>query len=691
MPDLDIIARLYPLPIANAPHTNWTTPVAIKDDIFVIIDLNNKKAASLCRLSHLRVNYAQLKSTLIIVLSSKVPLSSTHSAQTCFALLDDAQSGECRSRFYTDLKQSYVCTNMSEWQSMWDSVQKELADGYFAVAMLCYETGCTLHAITSRSQTTEKPSQVLIFQRCQSLSRDQVADFLTQHLLGNERTSPAGLHSLRANVDQTEFKQAIAQIQDYIAAGDTYQVNYTYRLHFQTYGSPIALYLALRSRQPVPYGALIHLSNDEVVLSFSPELFVRHQQGALTARPMKGTAAASGDLVEDERRSLALSLDQKNRAENLMIVDLLRNDLGRIAEIGSVKVPRLFEVNRFTSVLQMTSTIEAQVKPLLALAEVMNALFPCGSITGAPKKRTMEIIREIETEDRGLYTGAIGWFDPTHSHDDLPDFCLSVPIRTLELEAANTSGERKGRMGVGAGIVFDSVADEEYAECQLKAKFLTGLEPSFALFETMRATRDEGCLNWSSHLQRLQNSARFFGFQFNPEKISKELQQFCSGLDTQTTYRLKLTLHHNGKLEFESAVLTPLKTHDGYVNFLFENEVCHTPKLFLAHKTTIRQQYDQAWQRAERFGAFDTLFINEAGHVTEGGRSTVLVRLQGQWFTPPLCDGVLPGIMRQQLLADRERNIQERSITVGELLHAEQVMLANSLRGLRPARKISAN
>ncbi|MBC3881819.1 aminodeoxychorismate synthase component I [Undibacterium sp. LX40W] len=580
---------------------------------------------------------------------------------------------------------------MSQWQSMWDSVQEELAAGYHAVALLRYETGCQLQAITSRTTPKEKPSQVLIFEHCQMLSRHQVTDFLQQHFRTDEQVSPAGIHSLEASINQTEFTQAIAQIQAYIAAGDTYQVNYTYRLHFQTYGSPIALYLALRARQPVPYGALIHLSNDKVVLSFSPELFVRHQQGALTARPMKGTAAASGDLAEDERRAHALSQDQKNRAENLMIVDLLRNDLGRIAETGSVKVPRLFEVNRFTSVLQMTSTIEATVKSELNLAEVMSALFPCGSITGAPKKRTMEIIREIETEERGLYTGAIGWFAPNPNSERLSDFCLSVPIRTLELEASAKSGERKGRMGVGAGIVFDSVADEEYAECQLKAKFLTGLEPRFALFETMRATREEVCQNWALHLERLHGSAQYFGFRFNPERIAKELQDFCSGLDPNTTYRLKLTLQHDGTTNIQSAELTPLNTQDGYVNFLFENEVCHTPKLFLAHKTTIRQQYDTAWQRAERHAAFDAIFINEDGYVTEGGRSTVLVCLEGQWFTPPLSDGVLPGVMRRQVLTDRVRNVQERSITVAEFLSAEQVVLANSLRGLMPARRISVS
>src|SRR5690606_9088835 len=307
----------------------------------------------------------------------------------------------------------------------------------------------------------------------------------------------------QSGMTEAGFLQAIARIHDYIKAGDTYQVNFTYRLHFSTYGPITALYRKLRQRQPVPYGALISLPDGGAILSLSPELFLRHEAGQLIAQPMKGTAPASGDAAQDAARSKALASDQKNRAENVMIVDLLRNDLGRVAATGSVQVPGLFEVARFGSVLQMTSTITAALQDGVTLPELLRAVYPCGSITGAPKHRTMQIIRELEAEPRGIYTGAIGWFDAPTGEHPMGDFCLSVPIRTLELKAANASGLRKGEMGVGAGIVHDSVAQQEYEECRLKSRFLTGLPHEFELFETMYATKEAGIRHLERHLQRL--------------------------------------------------------------------------------------------------------------------------------------------------------------------------------------------
>ncbi len=645
---------------------------------------HNKKIARMCRLSLLRVNYAQLKRIRSIVYQP-TPIDPTADAPLgCFVLLDDAQAGSNICRLYTDLVKELVCTSEHEWESMWAVAEGELHQGHHAVALLQYETGAQLHGLKTLKSQPQRPSRVLIFRACQTFTSEQAKAWL----IARTKTQTSGIHSLRSSVDQTEFTEAISKIRAYIAAGDTYQVNYTYRLHFQSFGSIVALYLALRERQPVPYGALIQLQNGEAVLSFSPELFVRHEQGNLTARPMKGTSAATGDVSEDARRAERLSQDSKNRAENLMIVDLLRNDLGRIAQTGSVHVPRLFEVTRFSSVLQMTSTIEAKVRPELSLATVMRALFPCGSITGAPKKRTMEIIDEIETEHRGLYTGAIGWFAPPTQDHTLANFCLSVPIRTLELDAEDSKGERKGRMGVGAGIVYDSEANDEYAECQLKARFLTGLQPSFSLFETMYATREDACRDWPLHLERLGNSAHFFGFQFDPQDLNTRVQEQCQNLEPGLAYRFKLSLYHDGSVDIQTAPLTPLKRRDDYVGFLFEHEVCRLPSLFLAHKSSIREQYDTAWQRAEKHGAFDAIFINRDGKVTEGGRSAVFVRLGSAWYTPPLSDGVLPSIMRQKMLADPALRIQERSISVEELLSAEDVMLANSLRGMMPARRV---
>ena len=595
------------------------------------------------------------------------------SANSCFALLDDAYSTPAISRLYSDLTEVLLCADAHSWPEFFRATQDALEAGLHAVALLSYETGAQLQAIAPRESNTTV-SRMLLFKRCDKLNQEQLGVWLAQQ----EPQAIAGIAGLRASVDEAAFTTAINSVRDYISAGDTYQVNYTYRLHFDTYGSPISLYRRLRLRQPVPYGALICLPDGEAVLSLSPELFVRHQAGRLLARPMKGTAAATGDDETDRQLAQDLSLDSKNRAENLMIVDLLRNDLGRIATTGSVTVPHLFEVNRFSSVLQMTSTIAAKLQPDLPLAEIMSALFPCGSITGAPKHRTMEIIRELETEARGIYTGAIGWFDVPVAANKVGDFCLSVPIRTLSLQAPDSQKIRAGVMGVGAGIVFDSNSQDEYAECQLKAKFLTGLAPQFSLFETMHASKALGCRHLARHMQRLHASAKYFGFPLDEKSITQALQDFCENLPREIEFRLRLSLHSDGAFELNSGVLQALPTT---VKLLLAPQPCATDPLFLRHKSTVREQYDLAWQTAESQGAFDMLFCNQQGYLTEGGRSNIFIRKNKVWSTPPLSDGVLPGVMRSVVLDDSAIPTCEEQLTLMDLFAADEVMLCNSLRG----------
>lgn len=628
-----------------------------------------------CELIYLRVNYrpSQLQSYPVPTALTS-PLPNLHAQ--CFALLDDAQSKGTQSRLYTELLTSLQCDSADAWDTMWSKAETYLAQGFHLLALLQYETGAQLHTINARPPHfgAASASQILVFQQCQLIDHEAVAQLLQQHC----DTHTAGLRQLHANVDEAEFTRAIKTIRNYIAAGDSYQVNYTYRLHFQSYGSVIALYRALRERQPVPYAALIVLPDQSAILSLSPELFIRHQDGKLKASPMKGTAAASGDAQEDEARANALQNDVKNRAENLMIVDLLRNDLGRIARTGSVRVPALFQVQRFSSVLQMTSDIEADLRDELGYAQIMAALFPCGSITGAPKRRTMEIIREIESTDRGIYTGAIGWFDPPTLSNRIGDFCLSVPIRTLQLQAPDAQGLRQGRMGVGAGIVYDSVDADEFKECQLKARFLTGYHPTFSLIETMYATREHGCRHLEYHLQRLQTSAEFFEFHCDLAAIKTALNNLCQQCKSDTAYRLKLALQHDGSIELQHAPLVALQQP---VKLMLSSDICPLDPLFIAHKTSHRAVYDQAWQNAERAGAFDQLFINRVGNITEGGRSSVFIRQGQQWWTPPLSDGVLPGIMRRVFLEDATLQVAEKSLTREDLLNADEIVVCNALRG----------
>ena len=550
---------------------------------------------------------------------------------TVFALLDDASAeghAQARSRLYTGHAGTLGCVDAAGWNRLLDELQAALARGLYAVPLLSYELGA--HLLGIRAKPVSGPlAQVLLFERCALLDASEVQAWLTTRAGGD---TPAGVAAIEANVDAARFTQAIERIRDYIAAGDTYQVNYTYRLRFDAFGSMYSLYRRLRERQPVPYGAFICLPDGGAVLSFSPELFVRCTGNTLLARPMKGTAPSSEDEATNAGRAAALALDPKNRAENLMIVDLLRNDLGRVAQTGSVAVPKLFEVTRFGAVLQMTSTVQAQLREGLALHELFSALYPCGSITGAPKRRTMEIIDELEPDPRGLYTGAIGWFDPPQPQDGRPfgDFCLSVPIRTLALGPGE--GLRRGELGVGAGIVFDSDPQSEYAECQLKARFLTGLGNEFELFETIKASWRDGPRHLDLHLARIGASAAYFGLPFDEKTARTLVLDACLGLPPQGgIHRLRLSLGAQGLLAIASAPLSPLGEP---VRVVLAGTPTQSGDVFLRHKTSIRSRYDAAWRAAEAQGAFDALFFNERGELTEGGRSNVFVRLDGRWWTP---------------------------------------------------------
>jgi para-aminobenzoate synthetase/4-amino-4-deoxychorismate lyase len=585
-----------------------------------------------------------------------------------FALLDDCESTAERrsSRLYTGFAHERSATDGAAFDSVCAKVEADVRGGLHAVLVADYEFGRDLQ-LSAKAQPGNAALRFLLFRECALLSRDEADAWLASHDADSAEPSVAGVAGIEASVTREQFDQAIAAVHEALRAGDSYQINYTYRLAFDVFGTPLALYRRLRARQPVRYGALIVLPDGDSVVSCSPELFVERHGEVLRARPMKGTAPRETDPQR-------LHDDPKNRAENVMIVDLLRNDMSRVAATGSVHVPALFSVEPYASVWQMTSTIEARVRPGVVFADIFRALFPCGSITGAPKYRTMQLIDEIESTPRGLYTGAIGWLDRGG------DFCLSVAIRTL------VTGTGRGTMGIGAGIVLDSVAADEFAECRLKASFLTGADPGFELFETAYATRGEGVRHFERHLERLAQSARYLGFALEQQTLRALIGERCESFDDDTPYRLRIALGKDGTITLTSAPLAPLAADT--VDVLLAPEHGFAPQQsgdpLLRHKTTRREDYDRAWKAAEAQGAFDMLFLNERGEVTEGGRSTVFVKLEGRWATPPIGAGVLPGVMRAVLI--EELKAAERTITREELQRAEAVMLSNALRGAVKAR-----
>ncbi len=616
----------------------------------------------------------------------------------CFALLDDCAATDAAptSRLYSGFRREVRCADPTTLDTVCADVDRALRGGLHVVVLADYEWGARLLGAGHGAIPAGDAGALrfLLFDRLDRLDGPAVDAWLAARE-ADERggpaaePAPAGILDVAPSVDRRAFCEAIDRIHAAITAGETYQVNYTYRLDFRSYGPPVALYRRLRARQPVRFGAFIVLPPGEGpthVLSCSPELFLRNEGGRLSARPMKGTASRAQVAEGDSEIARMLAEDTKNRAENLMIVDLLRNDLGRVAETGSVKVPALFSVEPYQTVFQMTSTIEAQLPAATGFADLMRALFPCGSITGAPKHRTMQIIAALETTPRGLYTGGIGWLEAPGEGRACGDFCLSVAIRTVTLEARD-SGLAAGRMGVGAGITIDSRAGEEYEECVLKARFLTGLDPGFYLFETMHASRADGVRHLDRHLARLASSAVRLGFDCDVAHVGEVVAAQARGLPAGGSSRLRLALHRDGRFDLVVAPLDSIaRDADGTVGLLLASDPIDGSDPFLAHKTTLRQRYDLALGQAMAQGAFDVLFFNRAGHLTEGARSNVFVRLDGNWFTPPLAEGLLPGVMRSVLLEDPAYGATERVLTRADLERADAVLACNALRGALPAR-----
>ncbi|CAB3775732.1 Isochorismate synthase MenF [Paraburkholderia caffeinitolerans] len=624
-----------------------------------------------------------------------------------FALLDDADSTAVSrsSRLYTGFVREIACERAVDLDAACREVNAALGAGagvaLHALVLGDYEFGRALEfakrdASSSETQHGHAALRFLLFARCERLAREEADAWLAARE-GSEAPAPAGIAGVTMGVNRERFEHDIGAVQDALRIGDSYQINYTYRLGFEAFGAPVALYRRLRERQRVRYGALIALPGDHWVLSCSPELFVEKHGETLRAKPMKGTTARRADAAEDAAAAQFLANDPKNRAENVMIVDLLRNDVSRVAQTGSVRVPALFSVEPYASVWQMTSTVEAKLRPGASFADAMRALFPCGSITGAPKHHTMELIEALEHGPRGLYTGTIGWLDAPREGETCGDFCLSVVIRTLTLDAPSAGSGvsegamRRGEMGVGAGIVLDSVAADEYEECRLKARFLTEADPGIELFETMYATRAQGVRHVERHLARLAAGAAWLGFPCDVEALRVRLVQACAAFtEGDAPHRLRLALGKSGVATLTSAPLAPL-AHDT-VGVLLAPDHGFAPvasgDALLLRKSTRRVEFDRAWREAEAQGGFDMLFFNERDELTEGGRSNVFVKRDGQWWTPPLTSGLLPGVMRGVMLDDVAFGARERVLTRDDVLNAEALMLTNALRGAVAARLI---
>jgi para-aminobenzoate synthetase / 4-amino-4-deoxychorismate lyase len=485
------------------------------------------------------------------------------------------------------------------------------------------------------------------------------AVFPTSTGLEAEKSAALSSNLWTPAVSRCEYEAAVARIRDLIGAGDTYQVNYSFPLTSSFEGNAYAWYQDLCRAQGAEYSAYLDLGRYQV-LCLSPELFFERRGNHVVTRPMKGTIRRGRWLEEDRELAQWLKQSTKDRAENVMIVDLLRNDLGKVSVPGSVQVSSLFDLERFETIWQMTSTVESTLRDNTSLAELMMALFPCGSVTGAPKIRTMQIINELERFPRGAYTGAIGFLRPGG------DCIFNVAIRTVVIDKETNLAT----FGVGGGVTIDSTAEREYEECLVKSKFLHESPASFQLFESILLEEGEYFL-LARHIERLRNSAAFFGFVFPEEEIRATLERIAAER-VSPSFKIRLTLWKDGHVETEASTIQPCRSR----RVALATQAIDSADRFLFHKTTRRDFY--AAQLAARPDRDDVIFWNERGEVTESSIANVVVLIDGQLFTPPIGSGLLAGTFRDQLIADGE--IRERVITIEEFKNAEQVFLINSVR-----------
>jgi para-aminobenzoate synthetase / 4-amino-4-deoxychorismate lyase len=578
-----------------------------------------------------------------------------------FVLLDDARpSGASPARLYQSPVETISAVDPAEVPIALRQLKAARDKGLHAAGFITYDAGYALEPKLSDEKIwtaySNKPLLWFgLFSEFTHIAAEDVPNWLPD---------PAGgwAGRPRSSIDHDAYANALAEVQSLIAAGDIYQANLTFNNHVSTAGHPLAVYAGLRSRAKAGYGGVVWTGEDWL-LSLSPELFFALQDGKVTTKPMKGTATRGADAAADATEIAALQADPKQRAENLMIVDLLRNDLSRVAKPGTVMVPHLFSVETYPTLHQMTSTVTAQLRNGVDAVDLIASIFPCGSITGAPKIRAMEILSDVEAEPRGIYTGSIGRIDIGG------DAAFNVAIRTLHLQADDPTAS----LGLGSGIVADSNLGQEWDECRAKGKFV-GDHRRFDLIETMRFEPEAGILMLDRHLARMKASARALDFEFDAHSARNDLQ--ASTFRLTGPKRIRLMLARSGQIAVEiTAVPAPPMAP---VPIGTTALPVHPADFRLRHKTSDRSFYDTARALA---GTFDVILVDLDGYLTEGCFTSVFVERDGILLTPPLSRGLLPGILREALIADRRA--VEADLRVSDLTSG--FFIGNASRGLMPA------
>lgn len=572
------------------------------------------------------------------------------------------------SYLFLDPVQTLSASTLDELPGLFQQLETALTDGFYVAGYVSYE--CGYHFQSLAAITLAAPELPLawfgVYRKPSIFAHEKNGEGGVSPSLidgGFNNVSDHSVNPLTLTISEETYCAKVQRVKEYIRAGDTYQVNLTDRIDAKFNTSTDETFAALSSRQPVAYSAFLNVGGSHI-LSLSPELFFRIHNGSIVTRPMKGTMPRGLDSVEDIETALRLKNDEKNRAEHVMIVDLLRNDLGRICTMGSIRVEDLFSVEKYKTLFQMTSTVSGTLRDEISYYEIFKSMFPSGSITGAPKIRTMQIIHELEHRPRGVYTGAIGFIAPDRSS------VFNVAIRTLVLKNGKAS------MGVGGGIVADSEPMDEYRECLLKASFLTRTTPSFQLIETMLWDGEISLLGL--HLDRMEASASYFEFPFDRQSITARLSTQSKQFSPNDRYRIRLLLDSAGKTTVAATTYIPQRS-TGHVQV--SSERTYSGDVFLRHKTTHRERYDRLYAQAYANGFDDIIFLNERDEVTEGTISNIFALRDGALQTPPLRSGILPGVYRRHVL-ELNKTAEERVLTIQDLESADSVFLCNSVRGM---------
>lgn len=590
----------------------------------------------------------------------------TAGLEETFVLLDNSTGRGSPTLLFTEPIEIISAWTPEEVPEAMARLEAGTAAGHHAAGFFAYELGY-LFEPKIRGLLPEGRNVPLLWFGLYNAPREMTEPEVDHWLATHTRSGSYQFTSVTCAWDQAEYEKRFSAVQDKIRAGDIYQLNLTFKARFRLEGSPLTFYRDMRQRQRVAYAGIVD-TGEVTVLSASPELFIEKHGSVVSTRPMKGTAPRAGTPEADAEARRILSTDIKQRAENLMIVDLMRNDLGRIAELGSVSVTDLFTVETYRTLHQMTSGVRATLKKGVGLADLVRAIFPPGSVIGAPKIRAMELIRDYETEPRGVYCGAIGTISPGGAA------LFNVVIRTPVIFR-----DGRGEMGIGSGVVYDSVGAKEYAECLLKMKFLTDPPKPFELIETLLYNGGEGFWLLEGHLKRLAASAAYFGYAYDEQKVRAALDGAVAGLSGERL-RVRLLLAEDGKASVTVAQ-QPAQAPDMVMRFVISDTRLDSTNAFLFHKTTRRELYDREWQHyADTVKSDEVLYLNERGELAEGSRTNVFIERGGELLTPSLSSGLLPGVLRSELL--RTGKAKEAVLTLEDVSRADVVYVGNSVRGL---------